>query len=160
MSGVLDRMKTTLERKRKQLQELQADVAGFERVIAYYENHQNEIDIRVSTPDEVKSAVEEMLRLARKPMHYKNEIYPNLALSGIEVAGQDPARNLGAYLSGDNERFKSFGEGMWGLVEWESQPPKEGSSRPYHREIPPPTSQNSNGLRQSHDSQSNSVRAG
>ena len=61
-------------------------------------------------------------------MHYKNELFPMLVQSGIEIAGQDQPRNLGAYLSADR-RFYSYGDGLWGLKKWEiAQPPQSQSN--------------------------------
>jgi hypothetical protein len=119
MSKVLDRMKATLEEKRKKLLVLQNEVRSFENVIAYYEAHPEELEVRVATPDEVKNAVEQLLdnQNEKKPLHYKNNLFPMLVRAGIEIAGQDQPRNLGAYLSGD-KRFLSYGDGMWGLRRW------------------------------------------
>ena len=53
-------------------------------------------------------------------MHFRNDIYTELERHGINVAGSDPMRNMGAYLSAD-ERFESLGKGMWGLTKWGHQ---------------------------------------
>lgn len=119
MGKALDRMKATLEEKREKMLVLQEEVRSFETVIAYYEEHPEELETRLATPDEVKDIVEDYLENLekKKPVHYKSDLFPMLTSRGIEIAGQDQPRNLGAYLSGD-KRFLSHGDGMWGLRKW------------------------------------------
>ena len=117
MSKTLERMKATMEKKKRQMQSLQADVASFERVIAYYERYPDELEVRVATPEEVKDVMFAILDRTGKPLHYKNDLFPLVQQSNVEIAGQEPARNVGAYLSSD-ERFVSYGDGMWGLGKW------------------------------------------
>ena len=108
MSKILERMKATLEKKKRVLRNIQQDVSSFERVIAYYEQHLDELVVKIATPDEVKNKVEEILADQMALLHYKTQLFPMLGALGVEIAGQDQPRNLGAYLSAD-KRFNSFG---------------------------------------------------
>ena len=126
MSKILERMKATLEKKKRVLRNIQQDVASFERVIAYYEQHLDELEVKIATPDEVKNKVEEILADQMALLHYKTQLFPMLGALGVEIAGQDQPRNLGAYLSAD-KRFNSFGDGLWGLSKWKEGQPQSPS---------------------------------
>lgn len=119
MPNLIDTLRATLTEKEAELEALATEVAAFRSVIAYYETHPQE-EVMPSAPR--AEIIKEVLRIFEEtgaPLHYRTELYPTLIERGIRVAGQDPARNLAAYLSGDKERlFDSFGEGRWGLRIW------------------------------------------
>ena len=65
------------------------------------------------------------------PLH-RTEIFRRLKLRGIRPGGRDAVNNVGAHLSLD-ERFASFGRGLWGIAEpsteLEHQPRKSAAAK-------------------------------
>ena len=77
---------------------------------------------RLVSADELRNSIESMLATNGKPLHYR-DIYSRLIASGIRVKGEDPVKNTGAHLSSD-ERFRSHGNGLWGLSKWVQPSPE------------------------------------
>ena len=68
------------------------------------------------TTKDLRDQMVKVLEDAGIPLHYKF-IYERLNQAGIKVPGEDPVRNTGAHLSGD-DRFESLRQGIWGLSAW------------------------------------------
>jgi hypothetical protein len=93
---------------------VRAQVDGYRIVIADFES-------RGAPPGFVAAEVlrdemERILEAEGQPMHRK-DIYEKVVASGIRVAGDDPLSNAGAHMSAD-DRFRSIGNGLWGLSKW------------------------------------------
>lgn len=71
------------------------------------------IGVNLVTTEVLHNEIESILRTEGSSLHRK-VIYERLLAIGIEVKGRDPISNVGSHLSTDT-RFKSCGEGMWGL---------------------------------------------
>ena len=123
MPNMIDTLRATLAEKEAELETLTAEIAAFQLVVAYYETHPQEDTMPPHHRSEVVKEVQHIFEEIGRPLHYRTELYPLLIDRGVRVAGQDPARNLGAYLSGDKEgAFIAFGEGRWGLAKWQVKP--------------------------------------
>lgn len=72
---------------------------------------------REREPKEVTNRAYDLLKGIGHPLPYMS-MYDILTAMGVEIGGQKPPQNLIAHMSGDNLRFKGFGDGMWGLAEW------------------------------------------
>lgn len=118
MAIIIKRMKERLVMFEHERDALNAKVEALRLVIEDMEK--NPDDWETPAPPRgsaVKDGMERILLEVGKPMHYR-QIHEELRRRNIHVAGQNPARNVGAHLSLD-PRFKSLGEGKWGLVAWE-----------------------------------------
>ena len=111
-------------------------------VIADIGEQEKDIATASSPGQQVDDAIHAILLAEGKSLH-RNEIYRQLVAQGITIAGQKPISNVGAHLSLD-PRFKSVGEGRWGLAVWDiimgaSLNPadfdKEASSEDIDREV-------------------------
>lgn len=117
---IIKKLQETLDRLRVERAVIDEQIAHFEGVLAYYEGNPEQVETRAVPPKSLRNAMWEILKEEGSPLHFK-EIYERLKARGIQVAGKEPDRNVGAHLSAD-ERFKSLGQGMWGLA---SRPAKE-----------------------------------
>ena len=119
MPNIIDTLRTTLAEKETVLETLAKEVEAFRSVISYYETHPQQDMMPYATRVLVVDAAFDILENQGGFLHYRDQLYPAIVERGINVAGQDPARNLAAYLSGDKaRRFESQGEGRWGLKAW------------------------------------------
>ena len=98
-----------LEARKRDLEHLRDQMAG---TASFFET-------KIKKSDEPKLAEVLYRRLAEMtaPVHRK-DLYAFLKQQGVQVAGVNPINNMTAHMSGD-ARFKSYGDGMWGLTEWE-----------------------------------------
>lgn len=115
-SSIVRRLRETLAGIEVQITELQTQADHFRAVIAHYELAPSESESRTTPVKLVRNTMVEILKEEGKPLHFKR-IYQRLRERGVEVAGKEPARNVGAHLSAD-DRFDSLGQGMWGLASW------------------------------------------
>jgi seryl-tRNA synthetase len=122
-----ERLEPELKALERHLQELQADYHAVAKTLELYETG----SLKVGTdqePKAVRNRSYDLLQVLGNPLHY-TDIFKILTIMGTEVGGQEPSKNLIAHLSQD-ARFKSLGEGKWGLVAWEngtpSMPPPSG----------------------------------
>ena len=69
-----------------------------------------------TTSRDMEEVIFQRLSLEGKPMHRK-DIFGYLREQNVHIAGENPLNNMAAHMSHDT-RFKSFGEGMWGLAGW------------------------------------------
>ena len=81
----------------------------------------NEPAILSPSPDSrtfvnLREEVFNLLSEVRQPLHYRR-IAEQLALRGVDIPGQDPAKNLVAHIH-DDTRFKRPKRGFYGLSEW------------------------------------------
>ena len=126
--AIVKELKRKLEQVEAQLSELTEVAASLRKVISVYEKEALEASANPQEPtrplgDEMKAIIEE----AAEPVHYK-VIYERLKLRGVRVPGTDPAKNVGAHLSGDS-RFVSLGAGLWD-IRARSKRPSAPSSLP------------------------------
>lgn len=70
-------------------------------------------------PKQIRNELVEILADLKHPVHY-GELLGRLKDRGLSVGGKDPLRNIAAHLSND-ERFRSSGNGLWGLASWTAQ---------------------------------------
>ena len=92
------------------------DVDGLRTVIQDVENDPSEGEARPAAPGNIMGdAIVRILQESDQPMHYK-QIHQELQRRHVTVAGQNPAKNVGAHLSLD-KCFVSQGVGLWGLAE-------------------------------------------
>lgn len=123
---------TTLRNLRIDLKQLQEDdkrrhetIDGLEKAIAFYEGkiRDGALDGTSSSPAgrRLDDAIYAILSESQGPMHYR-EIYNELRLKGINVPGENPARNVGAHLSLD-KRFFNVDKGTWRLRKVSPNPP-------------------------------------
>lgn len=112
----LKRMKDTLAKLEAEHEQRAKRIEAFRHVIAYYEENGEDAESLTTPSTEMDEAMEAILESKGKPLH-RTEIYNRLQEGGMRVGGQDPLSNVSAHLSlGD--KFKSLGEGNWGLVRW------------------------------------------
>ena len=97
------------------MQEAKREVEAFETVIASIEK--GEPAPTPAPKGEVCSHIAELLRIEGQPIHRK-AIWERLIEQGIYVNGKDPVASLGAILSKESDLFVSYGNGLWGLVEF------------------------------------------
>ena len=67
-------------------------------------------------PKELRNRAYDLLKGVGNPLGYI-AIYDILIAMGVEIGGQNPSQNVIAHMSGDS-RFKTFGNGNWGLADW------------------------------------------
>ena len=91
-------------------------IGHYRAVIEHQTRHVPDEGTRLVSSDELRDSIESVLAMNGKPLHYR-EIYERLLAKGIRVRGEDPLKNTGAHLSSD-ERFRSDGNGRWGLSTW------------------------------------------
>lgn len=116
-SGMVKRLRDrlrTVEAERDKLAQL-AD--ALHRVIADFEGTEGELEATASTPKTLANELWRVLEDEGEPRHY-TMLYERLRQRGVEVAGKDPLRNVGAHLSLD-PRFISLGRGVWALKSWQ-----------------------------------------
>lgn len=65
------------------------------------------------SPNELRDAMYDILS-TEGPLH-RSFIHQRLREKGVRIPGRDPISNISAHLSND-DRFRSVGRGMWGLV--------------------------------------------
>lgn len=143
MSSLAPAAKRYLQEK---LTALQAQRAQIERDIAALERALEIADADVSADDQVSAtkmvpnAIWSLLRETGQPLHY-TVILERLQRRGVTVRGQDPAKNVGAHMSGD-PRFVSNGKGFWGLKSWENAESSPAGNVPSRdaQDSPPVTS--------------------
>ena len=112
----------------EQLQSAQVDKQAWERTLSLYEN--NSLQVHVDQePKAVRNRSYIFLQALGRPIHY-TALFKFLTGMGVEIGGAEPQKNLLAHLSQDS-RFKSFGEGRWGLADWtiELPAPPEGEAQ-------------------------------
>ena len=116
----------TLKKVRDRLAKLKADrddlnrrIAGFEVFLEDIESNPDAWDALPSSASLMNDAMAHILKDAGAPIHYR-AIYAELRRRQIPVAGENPARNVGAHLSLD-EKFVAFGDGKWGLADWQEE---------------------------------------
>ena len=107
-----------LNRLKAELVRMTEIVEHLEGTLAYFDSPSVTATKTSPTLNEAACAI---LRSIGKPVHRKI-LYAKLTESGVRIAGQDPVGNMTAHFSHD-ARFDSFGDGLWGLVEWKSVPP-------------------------------------
>lgn len=123
----IEAIKATLDELTSKRDRLDEQISAFQAVLLYYEEHPFGQEAVELTGASLRDEMEHILQLENEPMHFK-QIHRRLQDRGISVPGNDPARNVGAHLSGD-QRFEPLGRGMWGLSAWTK---KNSPGRQHH----------------------------
>ena len=118
-----------LERRLEQIEALQKEIEAIRAVNRLYfqddlqQGDESSVSIqRSSNGRELRDALYRHLIEVGRPMN-RRELLDHMTRLGVPVGGDVPLNNIGAHMSND-ARFKSLGEGMWGLREW-SHPPSD-----------------------------------
>lgn len=123
-----------------QYKEFANHIANMEAIIAEQAKERDAItlvlklyeDGRLKTPQPerepkyLRNKAFTLLKEIGHPLHYK-QIFNILTALGVEIGGQNPESNLLAHLSQDS-RFKSLGEGRWGLEMWPAENNQGGTT--------------------------------
>lgn len=115
IKGKLDQLIALRDASAAETERLSVMVSQLEGALAVFESDLEEEEAQLPAKT-LRNAMVEILQERMRSIHYSD--LPSLIEErGIEVRGKDPLRLVAAHLSND-ERFKSIGNGIWGLASW------------------------------------------